>query len=129
MTFFEWDNTLDVGVVEMNEQHKHLIRLMDALYQKNVSNDSKSELLNAIDNLVSFVLLHFRDEENYMASIQFPSLEVHKQIHKHLIEDLGRLIEQFRHSDMQQLSNEFIMFLKFWLSTHIRGIDAKYGQR
>ncbi len=129
MTFFEWDNTLDVGVVEMNEQHQHLIRLMDTLYQKNVSSGSKAELLVAIDNLVGFVVIHFRDEENYMASIQFPSLEVHKQIHKHLIEDLSRLIEQFRHSDMQQLSNEFIMFLKFWLSTHIRGIDAKYGQR
>lgn len=129
MTFFEWDNTLDVGVAAMNEQHKQLIQLMDTLYQKNVAHDPKSELLGAIDNLVNFVVIHFQDEENYMASIQFPSLEVHKQIHKHLIEDLSRLIEQFRHDNTQQLNNEFIMFLKFWLSTHIRGIDAKYGQR
>ena len=36
-------------------------------------------------------------------------------------------VDKFKNSNAQQLSSEFIMFLKFWLSTHIRGIDTKYG--
>lgn len=128
MAFFEWDSALDVGVAEMNEQHKTLISLMEVLYQKNLASHSKAELIVAIDNLVNYVVKHFHDEESYMASIQFPTLETHKQIHQHLLEDLGKLIEQFKQSDINQLSSEFIMFLKFWLSTHIRGIDTKYGQ-
>ncbi len=128
MAFFEWDSALDVGVAEMNEQHKTLINLMEVLYQKNLESHSKAELITAIDNLVNYVVQHFHDEENYMASIQFPMLKTHKQIHQHLMDDLGKLIEQFKQSEITQLSGEFIMFLKFWLSTHIRGIDAKYGQ-
>jgi hemerythrin-like metal-binding protein len=128
MAFFEWDSALDVGVAEMNEQHKTLINLMEVLYQKNLASHSKAELIVAIDNLVNYVVKHFHDEESYMASIQFPTLETHKQIHQHLLEDLGKLIEQFKQSDINQLSSEFVMFLKFWLSTHIRGIDTKYGQ-
>lgn len=128
MVFFEWDNALDVGVAEMNEQHKTLIGLMEVLYQKNLASHSKVELIAAIDDLVNYVVKHFHDEEHYMASIQFPTLETHKQIHQHLMDDLGKLIEQFKQSNMEQLSNEFIMFLKFWLSTHIRGIDTKYGR-
>jgi hemerythrin-like metal-binding protein len=127
MAFFEWDSALDVGVAEMNEQHKTLIGLMEVLYQKNVAHHSKAELLTTTDELVNYVVKHFHDEEDYMASIQFPTLETHKQIHQHLMDDLGKLIEQFKKSHAEQLSNEFVMFLKFWLSTHIRGIDTKYG--
>lgn len=127
MAFFEWDSALDVGVAEMNEQHKMLIGLMEALYQKNLASHPKAELIAAIDDLVNYVVKHFHDEEHYMASIQFPTLETHKQIHQHLMDDLSKLIEQFKQSNVEQLSNEFVMFLKFWLSTHIRGIDTKYG--
>ena len=36
MSFFEWDMSLDVGVDQMNDQHKTLISLMDELNKKNL---------------------------------------------------------------------------------------------
>ncbi|MDD2815657.1 MAG: hypothetical protein PHP00_07960 [Thiotrichaceae bacterium] len=48
MAFFEWDQSLDVGVEAMNQQHRILIRLMDAIYNKNNEEAGKDELLKSI---------------------------------------------------------------------------------
>jgi hemerythrin-like metal-binding protein len=127
MSFFEWDESLDVCVDGMNAQHKNLISLMDALYNKNLACAPKQELLDGLANLLQYVLKHFKDEEDYMASISFVGLETHKKLHQNLLTDLSMFVDKFKNSEAQQLSSEFIMFLKFWLSTHIRGIDTKYG--
>lgn len=127
MSFFEWDESLDVNVDSMNAQHKNLVNLMDALYTKNLAGVSKQELLDGLANLMQYVLKHFKDEEGYMESINFLGLETHKRLHQNLLTDLTTFVNNFKNSEAQQLSSEFIMFLKFWLSTHIRGIDTKYG--
>jgi hemerythrin-like metal-binding protein len=129
MAYFEWDKALDVGVEEMNQQHKTLIGLMDVVYQKNESGASKQEIVGSIDNLVNFVLKHFKDEEGYMASINFPGLEAHKKVHGNLLTDISKLVEGFKNGTAEKLGSDFPIFLKFWLSTHIRGIDTKYGFR
>ncbi len=129
MAFFEWDASLDVNVNEMNEQHKTLIGLMQVLYDKSESGVfSKDEVNACLDDLVNYVIQHFADEEKYMASIQFPGLSAHQQIHGHLLTDLGRLVTNFKQGTSAKISAEFVIFLKFWLSTHIRGIDTKYGE-
>lgn len=129
MAYFEWDKSLDVGVEEMNQQHKTLIGLMDAVYQKNESGAPKQEIVGSIDNLVNFVLKHFKDEENYMASTNFPGLEAHKKVHGNLLTDISNLVDGFKNGTAEKLGTDFAIFLKFWLSTHIRGIDTKYGFR
>ncbi len=129
MVFFEWDASLDVNVDEMNNQHKTLVGLMDVLYKKNTAGAPKQELMDSAGGLVNFVIKHFQDEEGYMASINFPGLEAHKQIHKNLMVDLNKFVGDFVNGSDEKISDEFITFLKFWLSTHIRGIDTKYGMK
>lgn len=127
MSFFEWDKSLDVGVDSMNEQHKKLITLMDVVYQKNLTDSSKQEIIHSINELISFVVQHFKDEEAYMEQIKFPGLTSHRMIHGHLLSDLTKSVEDFKNSSANKVGSDFIMFLKLWLSTHIRGIDTKYG--
>lgn len=127
MAFFEWDSALDVGVNAMNEQHKVLIRMMDKLYTDSNSNATKQQLISNVDELFAFVIKHFKEEEAFMSSIGFPNLEAHKRLHQNLLNDLKKLSDDFKQSSEEKISSEFIIFLKFWLSTHIMGIDHKYG--
>jgi len=127
MAFFEWDSALDVGVDAMNQQHKILISMMDKLYTQNGVNTPKNQLVENVDELFAFVIKHFKEEENFMASIHFPNLEAHKRLHQNLLNDLKNLGDEFKQNNEEKLSSEFIIFLKFWLSTHIMGIDSKYG--
>ena len=62
-----------------------------------------------------------------MISIGFPGLDTHKKLHEHLLKELKQFAEDFEQGPSHQIKNELITFLKFWLSTHIRGIDSRYG--
>ncbi len=126
MSYFTWDEDLDVGVEAMNDQHKKLIALMEEVYQKNAAKVGKEGVLQATQTLIDYVIKHFRDEEAYMESINFPGLEAHKQIHRNLLGDLNDLAKKFVASDDSELSEEFMAFLSLWINTHILAIDNKY---
>jgi hemerythrin len=127
MAFFEWDNVLDIGVKAMDQQHQLLVKMMDKLYTQNHTQVSKLQLIESVNELFRFVVKHFREEERFMKSINFPNLEAHKKIHQNLLRELEELSKDFKESYEEKLSSEFVIFLKFWLSTHIMGIDNKYG--
>jgi hemerythrin len=128
MTFFQWDEQLDVGVGAMNDEHKELISLMNRLHERNLAGASKTELLKAIKDLAQFTVKHFTDEEAFMESIQFPGLETHRLIHKDLLQKFTKQAADFEHGSAMKVPESMFTFLRVWLSAHIRGIDCKYGK-
>lgn len=126
MSFFEWTQKLDIGVGEMNDEHKVLIGLMNKLHDLNAKNAATWEIEKALTELGSYTTKHFSDEEAYMAKISYPGLTTHKIIHKDLLEKFGAHVEAFKTS--QKLAPDFFSFLTIWLNAHIQGIDTKYGE-
>ncbi len=127
MAYFVWDEDLDVGVEAMNDQHKHLIDLMEVVYEKNTAGAPREDILAAVDELGNFVIEHFRDEEAMMAEQNFPGLEAHQQLHANLLKDFTSHTEAFRNSDQNVLPEDFMAFLSLWINTHIMAIDTKYS--
>ena len=62
-----------------------------------------------------------------MQSIGFPGLGSHKRIHASLLEQLNEHANAFE-AGPGALPDQFFTFLKVWLTAHIVGIDAKYGE-
>ncbi len=127
MAYFKWEPDLDVQVEKMNDQHKHLIGLMEILYQVNESDAGKEAVIEAVKNLMDYVVIHFRDEEDYMEAVNFHGFEAHKQIHQHLLDDLEQFAKDFVASNEEKLSGEFMAFLSLWINVHIVAIDTKYS--
>ena len=96
MELFEWNSGLDIGVKEMNAEHKTLIYLMNGLYQLNQGNSPKKDLLEGFDKLITFTKVHFADEEKFMAQIGYPELELHRQLHASLIRKLEEQRREFQ---------------------------------
>lgn len=126
MVFIQWDGRYDIGVNEMNGEHKEIMNLMNRLYELNEKRASKMDLTGAIKNLVDYTLKHFKDEEAFLASIKYPDLEKHKMIHQNLLTNLRLHQEKFEKGS-GLVESDFFAFLKLWLSAHIQGIDMKYG--
>lgn len=76
---------------------------------------------------MDYVVEHFDNEEAYMESIGWQGLKNHQGIHKDLLAKAGGHVEAFKNSGTDVLPEEFFQFLKFWLVSHIQGIDMKYG--
>lgn len=125
MTIMTWSDSLDIGVAEMNGQHQTLIEIMNRLHDQFEADAEMSEQKKTLEELANFTVKHFGEEEQYMASIDYPLLDTHKRIHANLLEEFGSHKTSFEETG--ELTTKFFSFLKLWLTAHIQGIDKKYG--
>ncbi len=126
MPIMPWNSKFDLGVPEMNAEHKGLLDLMNKIYDMNEAGASHGQLVLAINELGALTKKHFADEERYMESIGYPKLVPHQMIHRDLLRELGDNIAQFKASS-GPAPKELFRFLKIWLTAHIAGIDRQYA--
>ena len=121
----KWSDDFDVGVQRMNDEHKIIIQLIGELFEKNERNEPFSSVMVTLKELAEYTVKHFKDEEEYMESVNYPQLSVHKKIHEKLLNDLSSHAEKIEQT--KSLTQPFFDFLNMWLSAHIKGIDMKYN--
>lgn len=126
---FEWSEKLELGVQEMDDEHKILVGkinfLISKLEDQYVKKD-KSSLLAAFNDLATYTVRHFQDEEAFMQSIGYAQYHSHKKIHEKLlgqVQNYGKQIETGSLDDKKLIS-----FLRNWLISHIMGVDMQYAE-
>ena len=123
---FTWDPAkYGLKVPEMDKEHQQIILLMNKLYALYKAGAPAGEQGTALTALADYTVKHFADEEAYMTKINFPGINVHKGVHKNLLERVGQFVAAFKASG--KLGDDLFVFLKMWLSAHICGIDMKYS--
>jgi hemerythrin len=126
MPIMLWDASLDVGVGAMNREHQQILDVMNRIYDASAKGVEGKSINDLVAQLGQVCVDHFADEERYMERIGYPELDRHRQLH-------ARLLGQFQqHADVIKSAGgrpapEFFHFLKFWLTSHIKGIDVKYA--
>ena len=125
MAFIVWDDSLNLQIDLIDEEHKFLIFLMNKLYKQYHDGEPQITIRATFSELTEYATKHFSDEEEYMASINFTDLDAHRAIHQRLLERLNAYSQEFDDSN-GQISEYFFTFLKLWVTAHIKGIDAKY---
>jgi hemerythrin-like metal-binding protein len=126
MPIMQWDKSLDVGVASMNRGHKDILDLMNQIYDAREQGRSGPAVTALVGKLSEVCVRHFADEEAYMASIAYPALASHKILHAQLLERFGEHARVIA-AEHGAVRDEFFRFLKFWLTSHIKGVDVKYA--
>ena len=127
MPIMNWDASLDVGVDSMNREHQQILDAMNRIYDAQAQGKTGSAITALVDDLGRITTQHFIDEERFMEEIGFPSLSTHKVVHKKLLERFGEHAAKIKAAN-GVVEKEFFDFLRYWLSAHIKGVDAKYGE-
>ena len=125
MAFIVWEDILKLKVDFIDEEHKVLIFLMNKLYKEYKNGEPQETVKTTFSALIEYSKKHFRDEEDYMASINYSDLDAHKGIHQRLLDRLDTYSQEFDDSN-GQISDHVFEFLKLWVTSHIAGIDVKY---
>ena len=126
MPIMLWDKSLDIGVAPMNAEHQQILDVMNKIYDAREKGQHGATINLLVAQLGDVCVRHFSDEERYMDSIGFPGLSGHKHLHKQLLDRYGQHAAAIRAADGHP-SDEFFQFLRFWLTSHIKGIDTKYA--
>lgn len=127
MALVSWDDSLSVGVAELDEQHKQLVSMINDLHEAMVSGKSKEAMSGVLDALTSYTVSHFANEEKYFDQFGYLSAATHKFEHKQFVDKVSEFKANFEQGKAM-LSNEIMLFLKDWLVNHIQGSDKKYTQ-
>ncbi|MCP3688251.1 MAG: bacteriohemerythrin [Gammaproteobacteria bacterium] len=125
MSITSWDEGLSVNISVLDDDHKRIIDLMNQLDEALVTNTCSEQLPGIFEQLVEYVITHFRREEEYMECIKFPGLERHRLLHKNLSDKLTQLRKQLDTRDTGFLSLELSEFLRSWLFDHIAMEDLQ----
>jgi hemerythrin-like metal-binding protein len=123
----KWDSSYSVHVSELDQQHQHLIELVENIEEMSKSSNYK-ELINTVyDELMEYVAVHFHTEEEYMESAGYANTEAHKKRHQEMAQDMNdRVNEILAHEvtalDLVKVHN----FLLDWINKHILEDDKAY---
>ncbi len=126
MPIMSWDPSLDLGVASMNDEHREILEVMNRIYDAQAQGRSGAAIDQLVARLGAVCTRHFADEEAYMAQIGYPGLSTHRQLHQQLLERVGRHALEIKMAG-GKAPEAFFDFLRFWLTSHIKGIDGKYA--
>jgi len=122
MPLMQWDETMSVGVTELDDQHKMLIDLINESYET-IQRHDEPALSTLIDKMRKYAIIHFETEEKYMRENNFPGLKDLQQMHAKFNQDVDEFQRNLFHKT--NLSQVFV-FLSRWLTSHIMEQDRKY---
>lgn len=119
LTEIVWDENWELGIKYIDDQHKHLISLVNCI--------SKCQILDSyefLSDLIQYSSNHFNDEEDLMSSIDFPEIDDHKKEHRMFTRAM--LEYSFRLNNGEDkviLRDEMCEFVSKWFAYHFLQTD------
>lgn len=120
-----WDGVYSVGMGEIDDQHKVLFDIINALWRAVIHREASDKVLHTIEELERYTITHFAAEESFMRAHHYSGFEPHKQQHVAFIERIRR--ERQAVEAGGPVSLDLINFLKDWLIDHIMVQDKAYA--
>ncbi|HEX5634128.1 MAG TPA: GGDEF domain-containing protein, partial [Gemmatimonadales bacterium] len=129
MDSFRWDASFLTGLDTVDEQHHHLVDVLNRFGEMVVrpTGVSAAEAEDLFGELTRYAQYHFTEEEALMvrAGIDPHHLEVHRGEHASFVDEVVRLHAQAGSA----ASSALLSFLVHWLTYHILGMDRSMARQ
>lgn len=126
MTFITWsDEQFSLKIPHVDEQHKHLVELVNRMYRAVAAGEERSTLEQILEELIDYTVYHFRTEEELFIRYHYPGFQLHKRQHDELTRQVSEFQNQFAEGSAT-LSFEVMDFLHQWLVNHMAGSDREF---
>lgn len=129
MSKIEWDDSLSVNVVLIDEQHKMLIQRLADLSDAFKRGVEQNKIMQTLEFMIDYTDFHFSAEEKVMEENDYPGLDEQKKQHEEFKVTLNNIVEDYKEEGTTTAIAESInVFLLNWLIKHIKGTDSKLGE-
>lgn len=125
---FVWDESYNVGIEEIDQDHKRLVTLINDLYEAMQDGSGGALLLPIFSALRNYTETHFAREERFIVECDAPDQESHFQEHKQMMAKLAELESRHR-SGEAAISLQTLTFLRDWLKNHICVVDQAMAEQ
>ena len=126
MSLMSWKESYSVNIAQIDQQHKKLVELINALHDAMTKGKAKEVLDKVLNDLVSYCANHFKVEEQLMAGNGYPDYNEHKEKHDKMTAKVLSLKKDVA-AGKRLISIDVMKFLEQWLDKHIMGTDRQYA--
>lgn len=126
MDSIEWDDRLTVGVEEVDNQHKEMIRIANVLFTSINNGEDKQYIRDIVDELRMYTEYHFESEQNHMRRSKYPRLDEHIELHDELVAKTKAIKLAIFRNDMDAASVK--TYVKDWVMEHIIYHDLDFAK-
>lgn len=131
MKAFQWTRKFDTGFVEIDQQHRYLVDLINLLGDAVTEKSTNSVNIEAIvEDLVDYAQSHFREEEALMGLVGIDEghFTAHTSAHDGFLRDVLTLYETSKLQPTDDFQ-DLLDFLVHWLVYHILGADQDMARQ
>ena len=127
MDLVRWNDSFSVNVVEIDQQHKELIKMFNQLATAIQEKKEDDTLEKTLDDLINYAEEHFKIEETYFAQFGYPEEESHREEHLTFVLKVLDYKDKLN-KEGKSLSIDVFHFLWNWFKNHIKVTDMQYSQ-
>ncbi|MCX7166838.1 MAG: bacteriohemerythrin [Rhodocyclales bacterium] len=121
----EWRSIYSVGIEEIDNHHKQLLRHFSSIEDAIATSQGWSAIHYGIVEARQFADFHFRFEEALMRLYGYAECDEHAEAHRKILQK----IEDIEQSTLQADAAEGLLkFFRDWLLNHIQHADRGYAQ-
>jgi hemerythrin len=125
---FAWTKDLELGIEEIDEQHRELFVRAERLYHA-MRHGQPIAAEAMLASFRDFVLSHFEFEERWMRRADFPGLQQHHEAHREFADRLHAVTGEYRrHGPSPAVAETLREWSEAWLLEHIGGPDRMLGR-
>jgi len=121
-----WDDSLSLGIPEIDEDHRRFISLIDDLNHAIMSRQEKPEIERALKFVVADAKDHFEHEEQLLYRYRYPEVSHHAELHAELTLQLRGVMDAFNSSERSYEWIENALRIKKLVVEHLLDEDMKY---
>jgi hemerythrin len=126
--YLTWDCSLDIGIDNIDNQHKELFNRLDKLLTSIEDEKGNDEVIRTLDFLEEYVVEHFKEEEEIQNKTNYPLADIQRVQHEGFKSDLKEFRRVFEsHGASTVLTLNIQKSLVNWLKNHIMNLDKDLG--
>ncbi|MBK8907751.1 MAG: hemerythrin family protein [Rhodospirillales bacterium] len=124
MTFISWSEAYTLQVGTIDDEHKRIIEIINALERDRREGADSAALGSSLARMQEVIQEHFENEEAIMREHYYPYRGAHKEQHRQFNRDVYAARKLYS-ADADSIDFDvFLAFLRAWLHEHIVRSDA-----
>lgn len=128
---YEFKDEFKTGIAAIDNEHRKLFEIADRAYEVMMDefiHDKYDYIVDILMELKEYAAIHFKNEEEYMASIGYRKIFTQKMEHNEFIEKMAEYDLDTIDEKQKEIILELLDYLNNWLVHHILECDMQIGK-
>lgn len=124
MDRIEWNDSYLLGIPEIDNQHKKLLKIANNLYEsfEDETHSYKLTMSKVLKELTDYTEYHFSFEEKFMRKYNYAGADTHKAAHDGFIAAVNSQIRNLS-AENRTAALAFYKYIVNWILVHIAKAD------